>query len=208
MLKSKAAHFLLVGGVALLALVHRETYRAREAIHNDAALFSGQSELILGANVEGARVDYSRKLSLPPPAHCWCSAGELQNEKCDWFIPRDTLIHRPEEIPGQSPPCIVFAEEKEAPQGDTEPLFSIIVSVYNQQEVVGKSIQSILELTRESFELIVVVDGCTDESEKRVLEAILQFQCWDTVRSQPEQTICRAGTHYDERCFPSVPGMQ
>jgi cellulose synthase/poly-beta-1,6-N-acetylglucosamine synthase-like glycosyltransferase len=62
-----------------------------------------------------------------------------------------------------------------------EPVFSIILTVYNNEEVIGRHLHSLLALTREPFELIVVLDGCTDGSEEGVLRVVQLSNCWDKV---------------------------
>ena len=49
----------------------------------------------------------------------------------------------------------------------TEPV-SIILQTYNRANQIGKAIESVLAQTYEDFELIVVDDGSTDETEKVV----------------------------------------
>ena len=51
---------------------------------------------------------------------------------------------------------------------NTEKLVSIIVSFYNEERFLGEAIQSVLDSTYTNFELILVDDGSTDESEKVV----------------------------------------
>jgi glycosyltransferase involved in cell wall biosynthesis len=47
-------------------------------------------------------------------------------------------------------------------------MISVIVSVYNKQEVVADCVSSILNQSYQDFELVVVDDGSTDESATRV----------------------------------------
>lgn len=47
-------------------------------------------------------------------------------------------------------------------------MFSVIMPLYNKQETVKESIQSVLLQTVKDFELIIVDDGSTDQSAERV----------------------------------------
>lgn len=52
---------------------------------------------------------------------------------------------------------------------------SIIVPFYNSEHVIGRCIDSILNQSFSDFELLLVNDGCTDNSEKKCLE----YAKWD-----------------------------
>jgi glycosyltransferase involved in cell wall biosynthesis len=49
------------------------------------------------------------------------------------------------------------------------PYFSIVIPVYNKEKFVSKTLRSVLEQTFSDFEIIVVNDGSTDESESKIL---------------------------------------
>ncbi len=49
------------------------------------------------------------------------------------------------------------------------PEFSVVISVYNKQDYIGKTLQSVLDQTHSDFEIIVVNDGSTDNSETVIL---------------------------------------
>jgi poly-beta-1,6-N-acetyl-D-glucosamine synthase len=52
------------------------------------------------------------------------------------------------------------------------PFVSIIVPVYNEEKVVKESIQSLIELEYNNYEIIVVNDGSTDETSKAAEEMV------------------------------------
>ncbi|HRG18620.1 MAG TPA: glycosyltransferase [Flavobacterium lutivivi] len=50
------------------------------------------------------------------------------------------------------------------------PFFSVIIPVYNKEKFIEKTLQSVLNQTFPGFEVIVINDGSTDESENKILE--------------------------------------
>jgi len=67
------------------------------------------------------------------------------------------------------------------------PLVSVVIPTYNRGWCLNESIDSVLSQTYENFELIVVDDGSTDDTEKRLSQ-------YDnlTVISQPNQGVSAA----------------
>ena len=49
---------------------------------------------------------------------------------------------------------------------DIQPVVSVIIATYNWSAVLGCAIESVLLQTFKNFEVVVVGDGCTDDSEK------------------------------------------
>ena len=54
--------------------------------------------------------------------------------------------------------------------GKYMPKISVIIAAYNAEKDINKSIDSVLAQGMQDYELIVVNDGSTDETEKVVLE--------------------------------------
>src|SRR5215472_1117351 len=48
------------------------------------------------------------------------------------------------------------------------PLISVIVTTYNQSVYIAQTLHSVFEQTYEPFEVIVVNDGSTDDTEERI----------------------------------------
>jgi len=51
-----------------------------------------------------------------------------------------------------------------------EPLVSVILPTFNRAEILKKSINSVLSQTYKNFELIIIDDSSTDETERTILE--------------------------------------
>src|SRR5688572_27341146 len=65
-----------------------------------------------------------------------------------------------------------------------KPLVSILMAAYNSEELIGESIQSVLEQTWPRKELIIVDDGSTDQT----LAVARRFASREvTVLTQPNQ---------------------
>jgi len=58
---------------------------------------------------------------------------------------------------------------------NTEPLVSVVMSVYNSDQYLNEAIESILNQTYKNFEFIIIDDGSTDES----LEVIKKYKAED-----------------------------
>ena len=52
----------------------------------------------------------------------------------------------------------------------SEPIYSIVTPVYNQENIIIKNIKSYLENTLDYFEIIIVLDFCFDDTEKNLLK--------------------------------------
>src|SRR5689334_22011953 len=84
-------------------------------------------------------------------------------ERVDYLSPRQLLS-----LAGRSLKYVVRARPavrivRERPGG--EPLVSVIIATYNWSSVLRLAVHSVLWQTHQDFEILVVGDGCTDDSE-------------------------------------------
>lgn len=75
------------------------------------------------------------------------------------------LCNDPKPIEGQAEPLIIYYDERL--NSDVE--FSIVVPVFNQEEIIKKNLRSMMKYTDGTIEMIVVLDNCIDNTESEVL---------------------------------------
>src|SRR5258706_16379849 len=56
---------------------------------------------------------------------------------------------------------------------ENAPLFSVIIPTYNRAEFITRTVNSVLSQTYKSFEIIIVDDGSTDNTEN-ILDPLLK----------------------------------
>lgn len=59
-------------------------------------------------------------------------------------------------------------------------LFSIIIPVYNAQNTIVKLLDSVREQSSHNYEVIIIIDGATDDSGKVIENYIMQYSLKDT----------------------------
>jgi glycosyltransferase involved in cell wall biosynthesis len=80
------------------------------------------------------------------------------------------LHNNPKPIKGQAEPQVIFFKQ----QANTAPIFSVVVPVFNQEEIIEKNIRSIITTMEGEFELIIILDGCVDETETILLHLLAE----------------------------------
>lgn len=78
---------------------------------------------------------------------------------------RHRLVHRPERQWDQDPTDVLIADYKAQ-----EPTFSIVMPVHNQEAIIQRVLRSITDMTLGYYEVILILDGCTDGTRERILE--------------------------------------
>ena len=76
------------------------------------------------------------------------------------------LYNNPKPIDGQSEPIIIYYKEND--ERDVE--FSIVVPVFNQENIIKKNLHSMMKYTDGTIEIIVILDNCVDNTESEVLD--------------------------------------
>ena len=110
-----------------------------------------------------------RELEILNHAHhpCYCHHEHVK-EGCGFLMNYSMLVNQPSYAPGQAAPCLLMHQWIVA----EPPIFSIIITVHNQEEAIRQHALAVLELTTELWELVVVLDDCRDQSEKIVMSLL------------------------------------
>ncbi len=74
-----------------------------------------------------------------------------------------------------------------------KPLISVIMTVYNGEKYIEESIKSILVQSYGKFELIIVLDGCTDNTEDIVTEIFRRYRGDFQIIKEEENKGCATG---------------
>lgn len=74
-----------------------------------------------------------------------------------------------------------------------KPLISVIMTVYNGEKYIEESIKSILVQSYGKFELIIVLDGCTDNTEDIVTEILKWYRGDFQIIKEEENRGCSTG---------------
>ena len=113
------------------------------------------------------RVFWVRIKDLDDYSECNCDIMMTNSSRdCGFLVARPNLVYGAPYL--RSAPCLLMNKWITR----TRPKFSIILTIHNQESVVGNTLKHIFELTTESFELVVVFDDCTDGSIRSITDSI------------------------------------
>jgi len=85
----------------------------------------------------------------------------ISNLDSFWFALKEPIVLR----------FMRFLHDHEYQNGETDPLISVYIPTYNRGKILmERAVPSVLAQTYKNFELIIVGDHCTDDTEKLVLE--------------------------------------
>lgn len=59
-------------------------------------------------------------------------------------------------------------------------VYSIITPVYNQEDIIVRNIKSYINNTNDNFEIIIILDSCSDNTKENVLNFFKTFKCVNT----------------------------
>ena len=65
---------------------------------------------------------------------------------------------------------------KEYVYNNIDIIYSVIVPVYNQEQIIKKNIESIIKYTGGSFEIIIILDFCNDNTESILINFFDTFK--------------------------------
>jgi len=78
------------------------------------------------------------------------------------------LASDPEPYLGQSEPVVTYARRYKSSRFE----LSIVIPVYNQDAIIARTLKSVIANTSGLYELILVIDGCTDRSSEICVEVL------------------------------------
>ena len=82
---------------------------------------------------------------------------------------KQSLAGNPQPLPGAKEPNCIWHE-----QLDINPEYSVVMPIYNQEAIIAKHLTAIRMHTTGTYELILIVDACSDQTERVVRDWVQQ----------------------------------
>lgn len=126
-------------------------------------------------------------------------------EACAFMLSNDSLIYNPLHVSGQKDACLladgwIVAGASTSRELALQPVFSLIVNIFNHEHTIERVLRQILKTTSETYELILFFDGCTDDSVKLALQLVDSYvggqwlPCVDTNAVADPLVECKTNT--------------
>ena len=82
-----------------------------------------------------------------------------------------------------------------------EIIYSIIIPIFNQENIVTDNLESIMNNTKGNYEIIIILDYCFDNTEKNLMEFINNYKnvLYNFIQItilKNEEIISIIGNHY------------
>lgn len=151
-------------GLVLLAVVFLETWVLPK-------YFSVRKDVTYLQSTVSSSLQLSERNAVFP-SFCYCDSRIKRVYECEFILNRSVLIHQPvfdSSLPSAS--CLLLdhwlLSRKET---INHPVYSIVLTVWNQERNINNTLMSLLKYTRGPWELIIVFDQCRDRSISIVQE--------------------------------------
>lgn len=110
-----------------------------------------------------------------------CCAGAVINSTwsretvCRFRRSRDLLVRRPSQRPKKfGTTCLAYAHDLST----TRPEYAVLLNVWNTGPKLRVGLTQLLKLTHGPWELIILIDGCEDDSYQVALDLYNRFHSW------------------------------
>jgi cellulose synthase/poly-beta-1,6-N-acetylglucosamine synthase-like glycosyltransferase len=88
----------------------------------------------------------------------------------NYYSDDNILYNNPKPIIGQSEPYVTYLYENGE---DVE--YSVVIPIHNQEDIIISNIESVINNIIGDYEMILIFDNCSDNSEKDIINYILKF---------------------------------
>ena len=82
------------------------------------------------------------------------------------------MLNDPQPLPGQSQAVCVYREL----HNNTIPEFTMVLPIHNQDDIIARNMKTYFQHTTSSYELIVILDNCVDNTEQEVVNLLKSLE--------------------------------